>query len=191
MLLSIFIGVLLELLVFAYMAQCRCDPANTVEYFSWFYSIVEAMQDLRQDAGDLQRVVLEERARYRFTFQDLQKAAVCLGFGKDGPLCLEFDDDIDEEFIVDAWRDKVRRAWRDPKDGVELQRDANESFRILADARGSVKLRQLWEESQGRTMNPDRAYSTLEIPKEVEDAMLLTVFSLRVSISFMTFIAEY
>lgn len=173
------------------MAQCRCDPAGTLEYFSWFYSIVEAMQNLRQEAGDLQRVVIEERARGRFTHQDLQKAAICLGFGKDGPLCLELDDDIDEGFITDAWRDKVRRAWRDPKDGGELQRDANESFRILAEARGSVKLRQLWEESQGRTMNPDRAYSTLEIPKEVDDAMLLTVFSLRVSISFIVFISNF
>lgn len=176
-------GVLLELLVFAYMAQCRCDPANTVEYFSWFYNVVEAMQDLRQElSGDLQRIVIEERTRYRFTHLDLQKAAICLGFGKDGPLCLDFDNDIDENFIACAWRDKVRRAWRDPKDGGDLQRDANESFRILAEARGSVKLRQLWEESQGRTMNPDRAYSTLEIPTEVDDAMLLTVFSLRVSI---------
>jgi ubiquitin carboxyl-terminal hydrolase 25 len=173
-----------ELLVFAYMAQCRCDPAQTPEYFTWFYSIIQAMQDLGQDTPtDLQSVVMEERTRHRYTRQDLEAAVKCLGFGNDGPLSIEFDDEVSEEFIANAWRDKVRRAWRDRKDGGEIQRDANESFRILAEARGSAMLRKLWEESQGRTMNPDRAYSTLEIPAEVDDAMLLTVFSMRVGFS--------
>ena len=163
-----------ELLLFAYMAQCRCDPANTVEHFTWLYAIIEAMQEFRQDIpSDLQSVVIDERSRHRFTHQDLQKAATCLGFGKDGPLSLEFDDDIDEDFIIGAWKDKVHRAWRDPKDAAEnCRQPPMMRLRILAEARGSLKLRQLLEENLGRTMNPDRAYSTLaEIPKEVDDAM--------------------
>lgn len=175
-----------ELLVFAYMAQCRCDPAGTPEYFTWLYSIIQAMQDLREDTPpDLQTVVIEERSRHRYTHQDLEVAVKCLGFGNDGPLSIELDNEISEEFIAHAWRDKVRRAWRDPKDGGEIQRAANDAFRILAEARGSVTLRKQWEDSQGRTMNPDRAYSTLEIPAEVDDALVLTVFSMRVGFTFL------
>jgi ubiquitin carboxyl-terminal hydrolase 25/28 len=175
-----------ELLVYAYMAQCRCDPANTPEYFTAFYNIIQAMQDFRQDTPpDLQRVVMEERARYRYTHQELETAIKCLGFGNDGPLSIEFDDEVSDEFIANAWRDKVRRAWRDPKDGGQIQRDANDSFRIVAEERGSTMLRKLWEENNGRTMNPDRAYSTLEIPTDVDDDMVLTVFSLRVCFSFL------
>lgn len=164
------------------MAQCRCDPANTPKYFTSFYNVIQAMQELRYDIpSDLQSVVMEERSRNRYTHEDVQRAISSLGFGADGPLGLDFDDEISDEFIVNAWRDKVRRAWRDPKDGGELQRDANDSFRILAEERGSVMMRKLWEDSFSKTMNPERAYSTLEIPQEVDDTMLLTVFSLRVS----------
>jgi ubiquitin carboxyl-terminal hydrolase 25 len=142
------------------------------------------MQDLRLDTPpELQTVVIDERSRYRYTHQDLEAAVKGLGFGNDGTLSIEFDDEISDDFIANAWRDKVRRAWRNPKDGGAIQREANDALRILADARGSVKLRQLWEESRGRTMNPDRAYTTLEIPTEVDDAMVITVFLLRVGLS--------
>ena len=86
------------------------------------------MQDLGQDVPpDLQSVVMEERSRYRYTHQDLEAAVKCLGFGNDGHLSIEFEDDISEEFITNAWRDKVRRAWRDPRDGGQIQREANQN----------------------------------------------------------------
>lgn len=163
------------------MAQCRCDPAQTPQYFTWFFNIIQVMQEFRLDVPtELQTAVMEERSRNRYTQEDLHKAIANLGFGAEGPLGLDFDDDITDDFIENAWRDKVRRAWRE-KDGGYLQRDANESFRILAETRGSVVLRRMWEESNLRAINPTRAYSTLEIPEDVEEAMLLTVFSLRVS----------
>jgi ubiquitin carboxyl-terminal hydrolase 25/28 len=171
----------LELLSFGYMAQCRCDPANTPIYFTNFYSIVKTMQDLGHTPPELQAIVVEERGRYRHTLEDQQRAISVLGFGKEGHLRVEFESDIPEQFIADAWRDLVRRAWRDTVQGAELQREANEAFRIVAEARGSVKLWQSWESGQSKAMmNPDRAYDTLEIPKEVDDAMLLTVFMMRV-----------
>jgi ubiquitin carboxyl-terminal hydrolase 25/28 len=171
-----------ELLAFAYMAQCRCDPAHTPKYFTWFFEIIQAMHNLRQDIpSDLQNVVMDERSRFRYTHQELEAAIKCLGFGNDGPLSIEFDEEVSEEFITNAWKDKVRRAWRDPRDGAEIQRDANDSFRMVAEARGSVALRKLWED------NPDRAYSTLEIPAEVDDDMVLTVFSLRVCLHIVAF----
>lgn len=173
-----------ELLIFAYMAQCRCDPLHTPDYFTWFYSIVEAMQELRQDVpADMQSVVIDERSRGRYTHDDLQRAIKCLGFGNEGALRIDFDEEISDDFITRAWRDIIKRAWRDPNNGTETQRDAHESFRIIAEARGSTELKKLWEEGQNRTMNPDRAYSTLEVPTDVEETMLLTVFSMRVSAS--------
>jgi ubiquitin carboxyl-terminal hydrolase 25 len=138
-----------------------------------------------QDAGEvpppeLQHLVMMERERLRFTHQDLLDATKTLGFGSDGPLGVEFEDDVPEEFIINAWRDALKRAWKDTERGSELQRSATEAFRIIADARGSVKLRKLWEEGKGKTMTPDRAYDLLEVPKMVDEAMLLTVFQFRV-----------
>ncbi|KII93273.1 hypothetical protein PLICRDRAFT_35462 [Plicaturopsis crispa FD-325 SS-3] len=170
-----------ELLAFAYLAQCRCDPANTVNYFTHLFNIIEALSNVGEiPPQDLQTLALEERSRYRFTHQDLQMATERLGFGKDGQLSVDFDDDVEDEFIVNAWKDAVRRAWSDLKEGSQLQRDANDAFRVIAESRGSAKLRKLWEDTNGKIMDPDRAYSTLEVPKETDDGMLLTVFAIRV-----------
>ncbi|EIW87195.1 cysteine proteinase [Coniophora puteana RWD-64-598 SS2] len=170
-----------ELLNFAYMAQCRCDPKNTPIYFSHFYGIVRTMQD-RGDIPpqELQNLVMEERGRGRYTDEDCNRAAEALGFGPEGPLRVELDNDVPEEFIADAWRDAVRRAWRDPENCSQLQRDANDAFRIIAEARESAKLRTLWAESSRNIMDPSRAYTVLEVPTDVEDSMLLTVYCMRV-----------
>jgi ubiquitin carboxyl-terminal hydrolase 25 len=125
-----------------------------------------------------------ERERLRFTFQDLVDATRLLGFGSDGPLGVDFEDDVPEEFIINAWRDALKRAWKDTERGTELQRTVTDAFRVIADARGSVKLRKMWEDAKGKTMTPERAYDILEIPREVDDAMLLTVFQLRVRSRF-------
>lgn len=138
------------------------------------------MQDLGNSPSELQNIVLEERSRNRYTLEDLERAIKTLGFGKDGHLGVEFESDVPEEFIGEAWKDCIRRAWRDPEHCAELQREAHEAFRIAAEARGSLKLRAMWEAGKGKTMHPDRAYDVLEIPKEVDDNMLLTVFEMRV-----------
>ena len=138
------------------------------------------MQDLDHTPAELQSIVLEERGRSRYTLEDQENAIKTLGFGKDGHLSIDFESDVPERFILDAWRDCVRRAWRDTVNGAELQREASDAFRIAAETRESAKLWAQWESGKSKTMNPDRAYDTLEIPKEVDDAMLLTVFVMRV-----------
>ncbi|KAI6154054.1 hypothetical protein BKA82DRAFT_4097016 [Pisolithus tinctorius] len=170
-----------ELLMFAYMAQCRCDPAQTPLYFSQFFTVVQAMQEFGEiPPQDVQNLVFEERSRNRFTEDDLRNAVGVLGFGKDGPLRVELDADVDDDFIAEAWKDCVRRAWRDAKNGIQRQRDANEAFRIVAESRGSTKLRKMWEDSSKNAMDPNRAYTILEVPPETDESMLMTVYMMRV-----------
>ena len=139
------------------------------------------MQDLGEvPPAELQSLIMEERSRNRYTFEDFISATRTLGFGRDGPLGLDFEDDIEDEFIANAWRDAVRRAWRDPENASALLRDAHEAFRILAETRGSTILRHQWETGSVKMMTPERAYDVLEVPKDVDESMLLTVFALRV-----------
>lgn len=122
-----------------------------------------------------------ERSRDRFTIHDLEKAANDLGFGPNGTLGVEYDEaDVEESFIENAWKECVKKSWRDPDHGSELLRTANEALRILAEARGSEALKKIWENGKDRVMNPERAYDTLEVPKDVDDMMLITVFNMRV-----------
>ncbi|KAF9245638.1 hypothetical protein BU15DRAFT_85365 [Melanogaster broomeanus] len=169
-----------ELLAFAYLAQCRCDPARTSYYFTQFFNVFQAIQEFGDiPSQDLQSLVLEERSRNRYTDDDRNNAIKVLGFGKDSLLRVDYDDDIDDEFAIGAWRDCVKRAWRDPKDGTQRLRDANDAFRILAESRGSVVLRKMWEDSSKNAMDPSRAYTVLEVPPEVDDSMLMPVFLMR------------
>ena len=74
----------------------------------------------------------------------------------------------------------MKRSWRDHDGGQNLQRDANEAFRILAEVMGSVRLRKIWEAGKDKLMNLDQPYDTLEVPKDLDDSMLIPVFSMRV-----------
>jgi ubiquitin carboxyl-terminal hydrolase 25/28 len=165
---------------FAYLAQCRCDPAGTAKYFSYFTHIVKALQEYGSCPPLLQELCVTEQSRDRFTLEDVNTAATVLGFGADNVLRVDYDEDVPDEFVENAWRTCVKRSWQDLQYGSETLRHANDSFRVLAETRGSVKLWQLWENGKNTFMNPDRAYQTLEVPKEVDDNMLITVYSMRV-----------
>jgi ubiquitin carboxyl-terminal hydrolase 25/28 len=168
-----------ELLGFAYLAQCRCDPAGTAKYFTYFTSIVKALQEYGSCPPLLQELCVTEQSRDRFTLEDVKTAATVLGFGADNVLRVDYDEDVPDEFLENAWRTCVKRSWQDLQHGNETLRHANDSFRVLAETRGSVKLWKLWENGKNMYMNPDRAYTTLEVPKEVDDNMLITVYNMR------------
>jgi len=130
---------------------------------------------------DLQNLVLEERTRNRFTREDFLKAVSTLGFGHDGPLRVDFDESVEEEFIVSAWRDGIRRSWKDETNGPATRRELNDALRVVADVRGSVEMHQVWEREKGSIMTVDTAYSTLGVSKEMDENTLITVFDMRVS----------
>ena len=174
---------LTDLLMFAYLAQCRCDPANTPHYFTQFYKIVETMKDRGCSPPEqLELLIGEERSRHRFTTDDLEKAQSLLGFGKDGIVGVELDEDVDDQFIIDAWKNALKRAWREPSDKAgQLRSDLNEAFKIIAEWKCSAKLRDAWDRDRGPVMTEEVAYSTLDVPKEVDETMLITIFNLRVN----------
>ncbi|KAJ8454785.1 hypothetical protein ONZ45_g19169 [Pleurotus djamor] len=169
-----------ELLMFAYFAQCRCDPSGTVTSFSQLAKIATIMEENHLCPPELQDLLMNERSqRQRFTESDVLEAAGALGFGSDGPLKVDFDNDIPSEFIENAWKDCIQRSWIDPR-GSQVQTEATEALRILAEARGDQQLHRLWEDKKDRLMDPAKAYSTIEVPNDVEDAMLITIFGIRI-----------
>lgn len=170
-----------ERLAFAYLAQCRCDPANTVVYFAHLMTIINTMLTLRINVPEeLQKLIIEERERCRFTPENYADAASTLGFGRDGELGVELDADVDDEFIAQAWRSARQRAWQ--RSDAHTRRAAlNDALKIVAEARGSQALLKIWSEEKGSGMSPDTAYSTLDVPRDVDEGMLLTVYLMRVS----------
>jgi ubiquitin carboxyl-terminal hydrolase 25/28 len=175
-----------DLLTFAYFAQARCNPAQTVHYFTSFYTVCQMVTTMTDEPSQtLQSFVLDERERGRFTLEDFQASPAVLGFGIHGTLGVEYEDDVPDEFVENAWREAVLRAWREGGDGQRLS-SANDAFRRIAEMRGSEALWKKWEQAKDGGMTPERAYSTLEVPAEIDDGMLITIFSMRVSMSFVS-----
>lgn len=151
-------------------------------YFTALVHIVQAMQVMNEDTPmDLQNLILEERTRNRFTQDDFFKAVSTLGFGHDGPLRVEFDETVEEEFVISAWRDGIRRSWKDETNGSAIRRELNDALKIIADVRGSAEMHRIWEREKGSIMTVDTAYSTLGVSKEMDENTLITVFEMRVS----------
>lgn len=172
----------IELITFAYLTQCRCDPGETMRYFTALVNIVQTMQMMNEDTPiDIQNLILDERTRGRFTRDDFLKAVATLGFGHNGPLRVDFDDSVEEEFIVNAWRDGVRRSWKDETNGSTTRRELNDALKIISEVRGSAEMHCVWEREKGSIMTVDTAYSTLGVSKEMDENTLITVFDMRVS----------
>lgn len=169
-----------ELLAFGYLAQCRCDPEHTMQYFGHLTAIVQALESNGEPSPLLQNLLISENMRDRFTSEDIDKAAAILGFGVTGDLGVELEDDVEDEFIENAWKEVVEKSWKDEEHGNDLQRKANDALRVIAEAKGRYNLRQKWQTKKNSMMSPYRAYKLLEVPGNVDDNMLITVFSIRV-----------
>jgi ubiquitin carboxyl-terminal hydrolase 25/28 len=172
---------LADLLTFAYFAQARCNPAQTIEYFTSYFNVCQVVMNMTDEPSQtLQSFIFDERERGRFTHENFQETPPILGFGVHGALAVEYDDDVPDDFVENAWRDAIRRAWREGGDGQRIS-NANDAFRRIAEMRGSEALWKKWEQAKDGGMTPERAYSTLEVPAEIDDGMLITIFSMRVS----------
>ncbi len=150
----------LDFFHFAYFAQCRCDPRNTKNYFS---AVVDIDSRLKMKTGSIQNetMIVEERSRGRFTDIDVQESAALLGFGDNNELQLEFDDTVEDEFVLRAWKDKIRRSWSASNGGF-LRSGLIDALRTIAQSRGSRELILALENEQRNGMTPEKAYATLE-----------------------------
>ena len=129
----------------------------------------------------LEMLVATEQSRGRFSLGDLENATKLLGFGKDGILDVELDEEVDDDFILGAYKSAVKRAWREPADKVaQLRTDLNEALKIVGEWKCSPKLREVYKQEKGPIMTEEAAYSTLEVPKDVDETMLITIFNVRV-----------
>ena len=135
-------------------------------------------------SNELEAIMFQERTtRNRYSFDNLENSTRVLGFGKDGPLRLEYDTDVDEEFIENAWRDVLKRARKDMSAaGTETINNVNEAFCRIAESRGSVQLHQKWEQARDGVMTPEQACTTLGADDitTLDDGFLITLYSLRV-----------
>ncbi|KAI1792015.1 hypothetical protein LXA43DRAFT_1135739 [Ganoderma leucocontextum] len=102
-----------------------------------------------------------------------------LGFGRDNDLGVELDSDVDDEFIAQAWRSARQRVWLNAGDASQKRAQLNDALKVVAEQRGSVALIRVWVEEKGSGMSPETAYQTLDVPSEVDETMLMTVYSMR------------
>lgn len=127
----------------------------------------------------LEMLLGEEKSRNRFTLKEAEKSMGLLGFGKDNILGIDLDEVDDDEFVIRAWKDAMNRISKDA-DAASVRVDLVDAFKIIADLRGSSKLQEAWERNKSPMMTLESAYSVLEVPKDVDETMLLTVFNMRV-----------
>jgi ubiquitin carboxyl-terminal hydrolase 25 len=131
-------------------------------------------------SSSLQDLLATELSRGRWTTDRLVSASETLGFGKDGPLKLEWNQEIDDEFAINAWRDAVKRTWSDTMDGSGSRRELKEALKVLGQERGSKTILDALQD-QNADMDPDQARRVLEVPADITDEMLIITYQLRVS----------
>ncbi|KAJ3805779.1 hypothetical protein F5876DRAFT_51258 [Lentinula aff. lateritia] len=184
-----------DLLCFAYLAQIRCDPAHTPTYFGALQVIMNAL------------VQLSSMPEYGSVFINTTNED---NNNVDNPdderdrLIWETDDHytseelvtlIPDDFIVNAWRECFKRDSNSTPGGdieMELYEGENsgkgrnnytEALRIVAESRGSIELMDMWHKVQrgsGKLLTIEGAYAALEVPADIDDAMLITVYQMRI-----------
>ncbi len=101
-------------------------PARTPFYFTYLAEIVKQFQEYGDCPSELQELLVMEQSRDRFTLSDVQTAAITLGFGSDNALRLDYEEEIPDEFVENAWKDCIKRSWRNVEHGYETQKHAND-----------------------------------------------------------------
>ncbi|KIY73387.1 cysteine proteinase [Cylindrobasidium torrendii FP15055 ss-10] len=162
-----------EFLEFAYYAQCRCDPKNTVQYFSDVSDVVMALSSAGLCTSTLEEFIITEQSRGRFTLTEIVSAAKDLGFPD---LYGEYDTSHDDAFIENAWKHAVQEAWKNNDSAAE--RKARTALRMIALHRGTPYLLDVLDKANSM-MTPEQAYQALEVASEVDDATLIMVYQMR------------
>ncbi|KAF8529679.1 hypothetical protein BU17DRAFT_79749 [Hysterangium stoloniferum] len=173
-----------QLLEFSYRAQCRCDPSRTREYFS---ALDELAVSLRMATipppTELENLITSEVDRGRWLKEHLDQSATLLGFGRTNSLRVDLEESEDE-FVYSAWDLEMTSAWKGVEQekwdgGASRRQELTRALHVIAESRGSRMLKNKANESLAE-MTPEKAYGTLEVPPDVEEEMLITIYKLRV-----------
>lgn len=145
---------------------------------------------------DIRELYTIERSKERWVPGEFEEALNILQLGEDSPLLVDIYD-TDPGFLENTYKQQLLETWKptivisndwneDVKRGMEpneRRQQLKEAVRIAAEGTGRDDLYQVFKKisEPWSSMDPDRAYTALSVPKETSDDMLLTVFSLRVS----------
>lgn len=110
-----------------------------------------------------------------------------LGFGENGPLRIEFDEnDVDGQFLMNAYV----TSWNSinanfgpgrPEERDVAMRDLRDAVLITAQSTGREDLVGfVQEELRKRGKDPAQAYVTLGANHEMDDDLILVIFGMRV-----------
>ncbi|KAH8794587.1 hypothetical protein DL96DRAFT_1305197 [Flagelloscypha sp. PMI_526] len=174
------------LLIFAYNAQCRCDPVNSVEYFSTLCEVDAQIQTSEHDSSILRAFIAEERSFGRFTRDDVHDAVFDLGFSFDLHPFLgtrRSSSTSASDFVPRL----IHSAWKASYKGIVLLSEpeaksrikhVNEALRILSQVQGSKWLQNLWLKWKDRpVMTLSQAYNTLGAHQTSEDIAINKLYN--------------
>lgn len=178
---------LLDWLRFAYKQAIRCDPSSLPTYLDAFHKIALAAGP---DSQGLMNFYQLERSKGYWSLADRDAAVALLGFGEEnGRLRIDFDtSDVDGPFLINAYTSAVTvvnttapLAQRD----VALK-ELKEATVVAAQSTGNEELVEYVEnELKKRSRDPAEAYAAIGANREMDEDVLLAVFSLRVGFSIL------
>lgn len=182
---------------FAYRRQTHCDPQNTPTYFYLLKGISEwAAQVRHSSAESLQILVSQEESRGRWSSDDLTRAAIVLGYMSEDEIAIGSGISLPSNFresLRDAWLVRVKEVNAELSDNrltrqfaEDRKRELKEAFRILAEYSGSPEMVSEFQQTMrmyGNGMvDVQDAYNALEVPKELDEDMVVTIYNMRVCV---------
>lgn len=170
---------------FAYKRQLCCDPIGIPDY-------LQALKDIAEvpgisDSEPLSLFVQTEKSKGYWLTSERDRALTLLGFGENGPLRIEFDEnDVDGQFLMNAYV----TSWNSinanfgpggPDERDIAMRDLKDAVLITAQSTGREDLVGfVQEELRKRGRDPAQAYVMLGANHEMDDDLVLAIFGMRV-----------
>ncbi|KAG8862038.1 ubiquitin-specific protease ubp2, partial [Serendipita sp. 405] len=188
------------LLHFAYKQQIKCDITHLPQHFGALVKLVdEVLPSLKRDENlvtdDLRELVALERSKGRWTTSEYDAALDVLQLGEDSPLMLSIFE-IDAIFLEQAYKSQLNETWRPSIPGLdnwnndvrmqlepeERRQQLKEALRIAAEGTGKESFYNVWKKVKEpwASMDPEKAYTALQVPNDTSEEMLLMVYHLRV-----------
>jgi ubiquitin carboxyl-terminal hydrolase 25/28 len=180
--------------------QAKCDIIHLPVHLDELIHLVDqVLPQLKRDEhlinDELHELIVLERSKDRWTPTEYADALRLLQFGEDLPLMIDIFD-ADAEYLENSYKSLLHETWR-PSTGTipswtgesqsklgpdERRQQLKMAVRTIAEGTGREEFYDVWKKinEPWASMDPDKAYSVLCVPKDTPDEMVLTVYSLRV-----------